>query len=146
MANAPSEEDVMTFRTLLKHATMALLAAVTVLSFALPADAYYRGRHGYYGHPGHGYYGHRYAGPRYYGARYYGHRYYGPRYYRYGYYRPGYGYYYNRDRTGAAVAAGIIGLTAATVIASQPRNCWVESRRVYLDSGRRVWRNVRVCR
>jgi hypothetical protein len=154
----------MTLQTLAKHAMTTLLAAITALSFAFPADAYYRGRpHGYVGHYNHGYYGHRAYGPRYYGPRHYGPRYYGPRhygpryygygpryygpgYYRHGYYGPRHGYYYHRNRAGAAVAAGVIGLTAATIAASQSRGCWNQTRRVYLHSGRPVWRSVRVCR
>jgi hypothetical protein len=114
----------MTFGTL-KKATAALLAALTFASIAVPAEAQYYGppRH----HPG------PRPGPHHYGPP--------PPPPPPGYYRR------HRDNAaGVAAAAGIIGLAAGAAIASQSRNCWTERQKVYLDDGRRVWRNVRVCR
>jgi hypothetical protein len=75
------------------------------------------------------YYGDRYYRGRGYDRGYYGRRHYGPRYrgyYRDGYYDRGYydrRYYGRRDRSGDALAAGVIGfaLGAAVASANQPR-------------------------
>ncbi|ALK09226.1 hypothetical protein [Blastochloris viridis] len=121
----------------LKKAMATVLAAITLVSFAMPAQAQWGPPRHHYGYgPGPG--PHHYYGP-------------GPSRYYYGpgpYYRPGpRGYYYRRDRgDGAAAAVAIMGLAAGAAIASQSRRCWIEQRRVRLDSGRRVWRDVRVCR
>lgn len=113
----------------LKKTMASLLAALTFASIAVPAEAQYYGRpYGY--------------GP--------GYRGYGPGYRHYGPPPPPPGYYYRRHRNNAAgaVAAGaILGLAAgAAIAASQNRRCWTERQKVYLDDGRRVWRNVKVCR